>query len=991
MGLLISGAGATQILDSSGESIDIKGLDISSLVEGMAPANFEHRGPESQGASAIDIVGAIKYAKKIFSEDDCATEDERKFWAQIENPFLYLQVELFDAEDHEGAKALAAIIRYYHRRQLPIMVRFSIEGSTLARDPRDKNIIRQCVARAVALTVKPANRSAYTGVLADPQDDQNPAPRETLLRFEDPTRERLSSFEFEFRSELSPEEVLKNSLEDMREISALSKVISAGGYNAAPTTLTGGSALQKEHVDHKVKPQILAAIRDWDRRQPFKAFLKSRLPDASDGFLQHFSDIVDDMNAKKAEALESDLQKAFQPLTKADPLTVDGKSVKPIPSLGSSFKFDESQGILYTPRGKFSLQAPSRDPDPGKRQEFQDKLGDDRVSGLHGHAMAHWGRLHELAADHGVPKAVVQHVIAYTGMHPDDHHALADIVHRHGADARSAVPEVMTSGLGPREARYALGMMGGGNVLPLDSHLTQQIFGLKDGDHGALAYLKSVLNDGKQTPLADAVDRHYGRHHDAVHHLREHQKYGHLFESDPEQAILPAALKHWAATSPDFKPEAVEPASPKMLKSEDDLPQRTARLHHEWAQKYGDVPALMMYHAYLVPQLLHHHEHEKVQKMEALTARLVKAAGTEAPEIKPKDPGFQGSQVSPGKIEVTAGPHRGHVMDFLGADDKHFFVRSPGESELKKLPRTGEKKQFHVSSWFQNQDKPGIIDAQEHGIGYLNHRPEQHQLIHGINMEAVTPFKGMPSMTEDHARGLGVPMGWTRNAAGQSVFVKPDAYLDDGDPGLMSGPHRDVAYRKSADEVFGMGAHVPEHAAFVDPKSGQHYTAVQGLIDANHVHRNTLEHDQLAARYHDGTLDKATLMDMMLANNDRHDGNYMMSSGTPDLHLIDHTLGLGFDDNEPAVPPTWYDRLTDHPTVGQHPMTAPLHPGAQAWLGSLDPEHFRSKLLESGVSRGATGKAVQRMKVLKNHVAANPQDSKKKIFDAFDQGRGANW
>ena len=188
MGLIVSGAGATQILDSSGESILLEGLDTSALTDGHAICNYEHRSAESPGASALDAVGSIRFAKKIFTEKDCKTDDEKKFWDLIENPFLYLQVELFNDEHHAGAEALAAAIRYYNRRNLPISLRFSIEGSTLARDPHDKNVITKCIARCVALTWKPANRSSYTGVLSDPQEDQ------TLLRFEDPTRERLSLF-----------------------------------------------------------------------------------------------------------------------------------------------------------------------------------------------------------------------------------------------------------------------------------------------------------------------------------------------------------------------------------------------------------------------------------------------------------------------------------------------------------------------------------------------------------------------------------------------------------------------------------------------------------------------------------------------------------------------------------------------------------------------------------------------------------------------------
>ena len=76
-------------------------------------------------------------------------------------------------------------------------------------------------------------------------------------------------------------------------------------------------------------------------------------------------------------------------------------------------------------------------------------------------------------------------------------------------------------------------------------------------------------------------------------------------------------------------------------------------------------------------QLLHHHEHEKVKKMEALTDRLLKAAGVEPQMDGSGVHSFQGHDVVPGEIEVIAGPHRGHKMPFVGADATHFYVQRP--------------------------------------------------------------------------------------------------------------------------------------------------------------------------------------------------------------------------------------------------------------------------------------------------------------------------
>lgn len=313
--LILDGVAASEAIDSSGEQLLIDGLDISELEQQRGVLNFEHRGEKDEGASANDIIGAITYAKKIFSEKDCANDRQRSYWDRVKLPFLYIQAELFDAENHPGAVAAAALIRYYNRRKLPILMRYSIEGSTLERDG---NVLKRCVARRVAATLKPCNRTCFSGVLSDSATDESSADSlESLARSEHPTRQLLGFYELEVNPVVAdPVELLKNSLETLREMAALTKAITAGGYNGAPDTLTGGSALQCEEVspekERTLRNRSLAALRDWDRRGDFRTFLKSRLQDASESFINHFVGLVDDFHLRKQQTLEGDLWKALQ-------------------------------------------------------------------------------------------------------------------------------------------------------------------------------------------------------------------------------------------------------------------------------------------------------------------------------------------------------------------------------------------------------------------------------------------------------------------------------------------------------------------------------------------------------------------------------------------------------------------------------------------------------------------------------------------------------
>ena len=164
-GMLIDGIFASEVWDSSGERINIDGCDISEMEAAVGVANYEHRDDKSPGASANDIVGRIVYAKKILKASDAEDDRQKEFWNKIKVPFIYGIVRLFDGSGHPNAMALAAMVRDMVDNDEKILVRFSIEGVTLKRDGQ---ILARCIARDVALTIKPCNRTCDTGLLLDP-------------------------------------------------------------------------------------------------------------------------------------------------------------------------------------------------------------------------------------------------------------------------------------------------------------------------------------------------------------------------------------------------------------------------------------------------------------------------------------------------------------------------------------------------------------------------------------------------------------------------------------------------------------------------------------------------------------------------------------------------------------------------------------------------------------------------------------------------------
>lgn len=298
--MIIDGIAASSAIDTSAERINIENLDISSLQAGQGVANWEHKDPKrDKTATPLDILGAITFAKKIFGPKDCDNDRQLMYWKQIELPFVYVKVELFDGEDHECAKAVASIIRFYWKRKLPCVVRFSIDGITVERKD---NELTYCIARDVALTCKPANHTAISGVLSDEYFKASlEEPEDKLARSEEGLT-RLTGVSFT----LMPFD--EDEVED-EETQDLTKAMTVTGGDVAPGMLRGGDALAKEHV--VFKSRLKAAVRDWPRKEKkLVDHLKKTLPDVNPDLLEKFVGILEEQTLNKAAELYERLDKA---------------------------------------------------------------------------------------------------------------------------------------------------------------------------------------------------------------------------------------------------------------------------------------------------------------------------------------------------------------------------------------------------------------------------------------------------------------------------------------------------------------------------------------------------------------------------------------------------------------------------------------------------------------------------------------------------------
>ncbi len=452
-GMLLDGIFASEAIDSSGEILSVSGADITDFEEGKGIINYEHADVDKPGASPNDIIGKILSAKKITKESDCKDDRQKMYWKQLELPFIYGIVRLYDAAGHPGAIAAAAQIRDHVANGEQILCRWSIEGSTLKKEGQR---LVHTVARRVALTLRPCNRSCNTGLLLDPNAPAgfDKEPNKVKL-------DLLAEIADAKKSERRPDAlILGGYVNDYSLFTEddLAKATTAGSGNVAPGSLSGGAALQIE--DPGLRKRYLVnvakgAYRDWDKVSDFKKFLKFRLPEADESFIDRFSDMVDDFRLKKGQnPLESPtaavVAKMKKPLGEDDidheaiakPLTLGGQRVQETPLVATHF--DENTGTLHTPRGSFPMYIPGRDPSPSARESFHNLMQEPQASKVHSYAFKNWKKANRLLAAGKLPESVIMHASLFSQLSPNTpvpmqemmYGHLVDTMREHGIDAR---------------------------------------------------------------------------------------------------------------------------------------------------------------------------------------------------------------------------------------------------------------------------------------------------------------------------------------------------------------------------------------------------------------------------------------------------------------------------------------------------------------------------------------------------------------------------
>lgn len=487
--MIIDGVLGSEAIDSSGEILDVEGADISDVDKGTLLLNWEHA-PGEDGASTL--VGKVVAAKKIYNKDDCENDRQRGYWDQVKLPFIYGVCRLYDGAGHEEAKRIAAIVRDHVANKEMVVCRFSVEGSTLEKEG---NRLKASVIRRVAVTVKPCNRTAQSGLIEDPNA---PAGFEKVVAKE--KVKDLLDLDFAHKGEDPVFARLGGSFEvtcnPLVEEASLEKALEAGSYAGAPGSLTGGAALQRE--DAGLRKRAVKALQEYGQKAvfdkaEFRAFMKQQLPDASDEFLDHFEGIGEDYHVKRTHLKKKESTRAAKltpvvakpkvapkkstiPTGKA-PAGDEGESVVQIkqgtirgvpvmPNAAKGHSFDETNGILHTPKGSFPLynpdkgfqtvehksakkgafykdaklfvapgtdmsKVPANPANPGFREVYNSKPIEDFHSGK---VMPNWLRVHELNGAGKLPEEIAMHAAVFSMLSPNTPVRPHELMHSHMVD-----------------------------------------------------------------------------------------------------------------------------------------------------------------------------------------------------------------------------------------------------------------------------------------------------------------------------------------------------------------------------------------------------------------------------------------------------------------------------------------------------------------------------------------------------------------------------
>lgn len=599
---------------------------------------------------------------------------------------------------------------------------------------------------------------------------------------------------------------------------------------------------------------------------------------------------------------------------------------------------DERYGAEFERRAQ-SRQMPETDADQfGPGSPVRTKAGNLPIIGLRSQKVAG-------AMSYGQMHGIIKEMLSQGKSGRDISATLNELKHRNFlAGQRGEEAGGEGKGFAPKTIRYLLGMAGIGDILVPDTHFIRHSFGLHVDDP-ANQEIKDILWQASNESAVAGMDRYYYRNHPAVGYTKDRLKRLGVDEDLGEHVIFPSFWAHWLSVVPHERLRGWNAGQA----SNEGTDHRVYFNAVQRALSKRGIP-------FNVHQL-----HKAEPAKESMPARIADAVA----EIE--------SQWGP---ELAQFAFYSHMVPALLANTHHLRKAADAVAKLEALAK----------NLFPTAAKPStVVDVDSHGLPGLAHHPDQRDLIHGLDLEGKVqaPSPGMADAATPNGEGESLVNEQTRMSggykprlllapSGRTVFVKPNVrygHLDGGDQFSMA--QREAAFHSLARDYFGMGAHVPTTAAFHYPgKPDQHMSGQEFVPAAGHRHDTNV----LAHLGHSGVLDKAAIMDTILANPDRHNYNFLTSAVPPYLHLIDNGMAFSSRQRRP-FPPEYlahYGAVLDRLPKEEQGRMAQLHPDAQSWLMAMDPQKLSERMHALGVPGPHVQESVRRLKEMQARVLRGP-------------------
>jgi len=193
--------------------------------------------------------------------------------------------------------------------------------------------------------------------------------------------------------------------------------------------------------------------------------------------------------------------------------------------------------------------------------------------------------------------------------------------------------------------------------------------------------------------------------------------------------------------------------------------------------------------------------------------------------------------------------------------------------------------------------------------------------------------------------------------------ITPDSHSHLMNHGFRT-THREAAFHKMANNVFGLGEFVPKTSVFKHPRTGDPWSAMGFVPNA----QSLTDKGQLHQYENTDKLHKLALMDTILGNHDRHGGNVLLDD-TGHINLIDNAGSFDYS----------HKMGNSMPKYANHLQRAAVPASAHNWLQGLNEKDLADNMIAAGAPTAIAQASLKRLAEAKRWsrvVQANPSASK---------------